>query len=322
MDNIFLSIVLPVRNEENNLNELHNRLNSVCSKFNKPYELIYVENGSTDNSVQVLKNLKGAKIIILRWKPYMRKAQSLAMDAGFKVARGKYVIYMDADLQVDPEEIPRFIEKLEEGYEVVCGWRDKRFAENGIKLFFPLYMLLRNIFSLFRKMLINEGVRDPGSSIKGFTKEALENIDLYGEMHRYLVAILHWQGFSITEISIKHRPRKSGKSNYTMAKGFRGFADLISIFLWRKYADRPLHYLGVSGLIISASGVCFLVLLLILRLLKFISLSNSIFPILAILIIIVGVQLFVSGILADTLSRIFYSTGRNKAYLIKEELEN
>jgi glycosyltransferase involved in cell wall biosynthesis len=319
---MYLSVVLPVRNEAGNLVELHDRILKVCQKLNKPFEVIYVENGSTDNSLEVLKSLKDAKIIVMRWKNYMRKAQSLAMDAGFKDAQGDFVIYMDSDLQVEPENIPRFLEKLEGGYDVVSGWRKNRRETSKIDLLMPFKFVLRKIFGTFRKLLINEGVHDPGSAIKGFRKVALEGLDLTGEMHRYIVAILHWQGFLITEIEVEHFPRKYGKSQYNVFKGFRGFADLLSVFLWRKYADRPLHYLGVGGLMISTFGWAMLIVLLGLRAFELISLKDSIFPVLSILLIVVGLQLFVSGIIADTLSKIFYSSERNKVYTIKEKLTN
>lgn len=319
---MYLSVVLPVRNEAGNLRELHDRLLKVCNKVNKPFEIIYVENASTDNTLEVLKSLEHATVVVMRWKDYMRKAQSLAMDAGFKEAKGEFVIYMDADLQVEPENIPIFLEKLEEGYDVVCGWRRKRHETTRFDILFPIKYILRRFFSYFRNWLINEGVHDPGSAIKGFRREALEGLDLTGEMHRYIVAILHWQGFNIAEVEVQHFPRKYGKSHYNILKGFRGFADLLSVFLWRKYADRPLHYLGVGGLFISTFGWAMLTILLILRAFEIISLKDSIFPVLAILFIVVGLQLFVSGILADTLAKIFYSNERNRVYTIKERISN
>lgn len=317
---MYLSVVVPIRNEEKNIPELHKRLVDTCTSIGKKFEIIYVENASTDKSLEILKSLDKAKIIVLRWTPYMRKAQSLAMDAGFKAAKGKFTIYIDGDLQVEPEEIPRFVEKLEEGYDVVCGWRQKRKEKNGLDLFMPIKYILRYFFIIFRKKLINEGIHDPGSALKGFRTEALQDIDLYGEMHRFLVAILHWQGYKITEIKIKHFPRKYGESNYNISKGFQGFADLLNVFVWRKYADRPIHLFGVGGLMIFAIGCGFLFFLLILRLFGLIALSNSIFPILATLFIITGLQLFLSGVIADSLSRITFANGKTP-YGIKEVVE-
>lgn len=319
---MYLSVVVPVRNEEKNLVELHSRLSKVCKTLNKPYEIIYVENASTDNTYNVLRSLENAKIIVLRWMPYMRKAQSIAMDAGFKEASGKYIVYIDADLQVEPERIPDFIQKLEEGYDVVCGWRVKRKETNSIDILLPLKSVMRWIFTIIRKRLINEGVHDPGSAIKAFTKESLEGIDLYGEMHRFLIAILHWRGFKITEIQVNHFPRKYGKSNYSMWKGLRGFADLLNIFVWRKYADRPLHLFGVSGLVVFGFGSLSLITLLLLRLFKIISLSQSILPIIAILLIITGLQLFLSGLIADNISRISFKQGNDDPYSIKSVENN
>ncbi|MBD3363399.1 glycosyltransferase [Candidatus Dojkabacteria bacterium] len=320
-NNIFLSVVIPIRNESKNLPELHSRLLSVCKNIGKKYEIIYVENASTDNSLQVLKTLPEAKIVVMRWAPYMKRAQSLAMDAGFKQAKGDYIIYMDGDLQVDPEEIPRFIEKLEQGYDVVCGWRQKRKETLTPDLMLPIKAILRGTYTIFRKMLINEGVHDPGSALKAFRKETLQHIDLYGEMHRFIVALLHWRGFKIAEIKIKHHPRKYGHSNYTLAKGFKGFADLINVFIWRKYSDRPLHLFGVGGLFVFIFGCMGLSTLLVLRALNLMSLKDSIFPILFVLTIMTGLQLFLSGLLADSMSRLMYANPQSKPYSIKEIIE-
>ncbi|MCA9385152.1 glycosyltransferase family 2 protein [Candidatus Dojkabacteria bacterium] len=317
-----LSVTVPIRNEEKNIPELHERILATCNQLKMPFEVIYVENASTDNSRTVLKSLQHAKIIILRWKPYMRKAQSLAMDAGFKAAKGDYIVYLDGDLQVAPEEIPRFIKKLDEGYDVVCGWRKKRKETETIDILAPFKNILRGIFTFIRKRLIDEGIHDPGSAIKAFKREALEDIDLYGEMHRFLVAILKWQGFSITELEVEHFPRKFGKSHYTLSKGFQGFADLLNVFIWRKYSDRPLHLFGVGGLFIFSLGILSLLVQLLLRWIGILSLSQSIFPILSTLLIITGLQLFLSGVVADNLSRVTFLAGKSKPYTIQEVSEN
>lgn len=319
---MFLSIVVPIRNEEKNIPELHERLTTVCESFDKPYEILYVENASTDNSVKALKSLNHAKVIVMRWMPYMRKAQSLAMDAGFKAAKGKYIVYIDGDLQVEPEEIPAFIQKLDEGYDVVCAWRQKRIETKKLDIFKPLKFVLRTVFTYFRKKLINEGIHDPGGALKAFRSEALKDTNLYGEMHRFLVAMLHWQGYKITEIKVKHHPRKHGESNYSISKGFQGFADLLNVFIWRKYADRPLHLFGVSGLFIFSMGCLSLLILLGLRAFEILALKDSIFPILSVLVIVIGLQLFLSGVISDSISRMHYSDGNKiRPYDVKEVVE-
>jgi len=313
---IYLSVILPVRNEEGNLEELHKRIISVCKVLNKTYEIIYVENGSTDNTLAVFKTIKGCKVVVLRWSPAIRKSgQTAALDAGIKAASGELIVTMDSDLQNPPEEILNLIEKLEEdNLDVVSGWRKKRkdnfFVRN-----------LSKIGSVMRSKIINPGVHDLGCTLKVYRRECFEGIDLYGEMHRYLVAILKWRGFEVGEIVVKHNERINGKTKYTWKKMFRGFVDLWQVWFWKKYADRPLHLFGVSGILIGMLGTGILSVLGMLRLFGIISLSNSIWPLIAVLMIMVGLQLFVFGIMLDLMIKNYYASSEDSSYLVKETFE-
>lgn len=317
-ENTYLSVVLPVHNEEENIPELHTRLTKVCNSLDKTYEIIYVENRSSDNTVKVLKSLKNAKVIVLRLPIIAgaRSTQSIAMDAGIKTAKGEVIVTMDSDLQNPPEEIPKLLKKMEEdNLDVVSGWRRKRRDSFLIRT-------ISKIGSIMRRQILNPGVHDLGCTLKAYRKECFEGIDLYGEMHRYLVAILRWRGFTIGEVVVKHDERTRGKSNYNWSKMFRGFVDMWSIWFWKKYSDRPLHLFGVFGVFLTLLGTGILAILGILRLFGLIALGNSIWPLIAILIIIVGVQFFIFGMMMDMLIKNYYAVGRDKTYLIKEVIEN
>jgi len=315
LKDVYLSIVLPVRNERDNIRNLHKRLLNVCNGIDKSYEIIYVENGSTDNSLDELKELKKAKVIVLRWSSgVMKSGQTAALDAGIKESKGDVIVTIDSDLQNPPEEVPKLIEKLEEGYDVVSGWRKRRKDNFFIKN-------LSKLGSRLRSFVINPGVHDLGCTLKAYRRECFEGIDLYGEMHRYIVAILKWKGYRITEIEVEHRERENGKSKYNWKKMFRGFVDMWQVWFLEKYSDRPLHLFGISGCFTGLIGVAILLILGVLRILKLVSLSNSIWPLIAVLLIIVGLQFFIFGIILDMLIRNYYAQGREKSYSIKEIIE-
>jgi glycosyltransferase involved in cell wall biosynthesis len=313
---MYISAVLPVHNEEENIPELHIRLTKTLKSLKKPFEIIYVENRSTDKTVEILKKLKGAKILIMRLPSIgKRTTQSVALDAGVKEAKGEFIVTLDSDLQNPPEEIPKLLDKLiEEDLDVVSGWRKKR-KDN---------LIIKNLSKFggwLRNQVLNPGVHDLGCTLKVYRKECFEGLDLYGEMHRYLVAILRWRGFRIGEMVVKHDERKHGTSKYNWKKMFRGFVDMWSVWFWKKYSDRPLHLFGVVGIFTALTGMGLLGLLGVLRLFALISLSNSIWPLVAMLLMIVGIQLFIFGMMMDMMIKTYYATGREQVYTIRESVE-
>ncbi len=319
---VYLSVTVHVRNEAENLPELHSRLLKTCEKIGKPFEIIYIENASTDNTLEVLKTLKRAKIVVLRWKPYMGKAQSLAMDAGFKEARGEIVVSIDGDLQVEPESIPSLIELIEkQNFDAVTGWRKDRAEYKGKILMLPV-LLLRKLFESIRHKLLNEGIHDPGSSLKAFKKSVIANINLYGEKHRFLIAILKSKGYKIAEVIIPHHPRKHGLSKYNISKGVRSFPDLLYNFVAIKYPDRPMQGLGTFGsLLLAASASMFaLEIILKLYLTKF-HLENLLLSII-VLLATGGIQFIIAGILAEMIIAVNNKQGTNPHYTIEETITN
>lgn len=301
------SIVVPIYNEKSNIEELHKRLLLVMQELGDNFELIFVDDGSTDGTAEVLLNLKPLTLISFR----KNFGQTAALDAGIKQAKGDYIITLDADLQNPPEEIPKLIQALhEQNVDVISGWRKKR------KDSFFKHLTSRGANSL-RKLFIDDGIHDSGCTLKIYRKECFAGIDLHGEVHRFIPGILRWQGFSIGEIEVHHEPRKHGTTKYTYNRILRGFVDMIGLWFWRKYSSRPLHLFGGSGLLLTTIGFISLIILAIARLFYSYSLSTSIWPTISVLFVLVGIQLFISGLLGEILIKNYYKNGRTP-YSIKK----
>ncbi len=305
-----ISIVVPVYNEEENVSELHREIKEVCVAKGYEYEIILVNDGSKDKTAEKIKTLHPVKYIGFR----KNFGQTAAMDAGIKNARYDYIITMDGDRQNDPNDIPKLIEHLEKhDLDVVSGWRKKRkdsfmkkFASRGA--------------NMLRGILVKDGIQDSGCSLKIYKKECFEQINLYGEMHRFIPAILKMKGFNIGEVEVNHRHRVAGVTKYNWRRTFKGFVDMISVWFWNKYAVRPLHLLGGMGLFFLFLGGIFSLLTLGVFI-KGDDLSNTVLPTLSVFFIITGILLFVLGLISDILSKMYYSSGKDKSYTIKEIIE-
>lgn len=306
-----LSIIVPAYNEEENIVLLHRELSLVLSGLNKKYEIIFINDGSNDSTLKEMLQLKeqDLKVKIISFKKNF--GQTAAWDAGFRSASGRLIIVMDADLQNDPRDIPRLIQKLDEGYDVVSGWRYKR---NDT--------LSKRLFSFFanklRRSLTGEKIHDSGCSLKIYKRECLQKIKLYGEMHRYITAILSWKGYRIGEIKVNHNPRKHGKTKYSFSRLFRGMMDLIIITFWQRYSTRPIHFFGGIGFFSLSLGSLITVYLVFIRLFLREPLSNRPLLLLAILLIISGIQLLLFGILADICLKIYSKD--EETYLIDQKI--
>ncbi len=305
-----LSLVVPVFNEEGNAAALHQEIRSVCQQNRYDHEIIMVDDGSTDGTAKILKTLSPVKALFLR----RNFGQTAAMDAGIHAASGEYIITMDGDRQNDPQDIPRLIEALETGgLDVVSGWRKDRKDDLGKRL-------VSRTANFLRKILINDGIHDSGCSLKIYKKECFTNLHLYGEMHRFIPAILKIKGFKIGEIVVNHRPRVSGRTKYDWRRALKGFIDMISVWFWNKFAVRPLHLLGSLGLFsIFLGGISSVYTLILFW--EGTSLSDTVWPILSAFFLLTGIQLFISGLLADFLSKTYYETTQNRSYHIQEVLE-
>jgi glycosyltransferase involved in cell wall biosynthesis len=303
-----LSIIIPAFNEEKNIAELFKRLNAVLKTLKNKYEIIFIDDGSTDNTYKEVKKLDKSSVIILKFRRNF--GQSAAWDAGFKEAKGKLIITMDADLQNDPNDIPKLINKLNEGFDIVSGWRFNRKDSFGKKIFSKFSLMLR-------KLIIDDKIHDSGCSLKIYRRECLEDLDLHGEMHRYITEILALRGYKIGEVKVNHNPRKHGKTKYNLIRLPKGFLDLLVVAFWQKYSSRPIHLFGSLGIIMSLFGSLIGVYLLYVKFYLRQGIANRPLLLLAILSIILGIQFIIFGLIADILVKIYYS-GKNKNYYIEK----
>jgi glycosyltransferase involved in cell wall biosynthesis len=303
-----ISVVVPVHNEANNLAPLHAELQAILTSLTDEFEIIYVDDGSTDSSLAELSLLKGATIISLN-RCY---GQATALDAGFKAATGDLIISIDGDGQNDPADIPRLLEKMHaENLDVVAGWRKVRSDKRGIRL-------LTKIGRAFRHALINDPVHDTGCTLRVYTREAAKSLDLGGEMHRYILALLRWKGFMIGELEVRDRARVNGVSKYGYGKAVRGLIDLIYVWFIHKYSDRPLHLFGYLSLSSFALGTVAFFFVLYDRLILGLHINRDGWFFLMFFLYITAIMLFSFGIIIDLLMRIYLNTSPSeKSYYIR-----
>lgn len=293
-----LSIVIPTFNEVQNAPLLHGELTKTLKALKHPYEIIFVDDGSTDGTRDALRKLasdKNVKVLFHR----KNFGQTAAMDSGFKYAHGDVIITMDADLQNDPADIPKLLAKLDEGYDVVSGWRKNRQDPFSKKLF-------SRIAGKLRKTLTRDKIHDSGCTLKAYKKECFTNLDLYGEMHRYIPAILTWRGFRVTETVVNHRPRKFGATKYGMGRILRGFLDLLIVKFWMQYSTRPIQLFGRLGLGCFALGFIAGLYLLWQKFAEGQAIANRPLLLLVVLLILLGVQFFGMGVITDALTKLYY----------------
>ena len=311
-----ISVVIPVFNEELNVKHLHRELHSVLEgmKLKGGYEIIFIDDGSIDKTSEFLEEIasgdKKTKVIKFR----RNSGKTAALSAGFDIAKGKVIITMDGDLQNDPSDIPLLLKKMDEGYDVVSGWRKKR------KDPFLSKKVPSKLSNRMASKLTGIKIHDFNCPIKAYKRETLKDIKLYGEMHRYIPALAALNGFRVTEIEVKHYPRRYGKSKYGFGRLIKGFLDLIYIVFWSKYSTRPFHFFGFLGLIEILIGLVIVVYKVIVELLIFnMPLVIGPLSILALITIITGIQLFVFGFLMEVQIRTYYKVGE-ETYRIEKVL--
>lgn len=300
------SFVIPAFNEEENVEELHAEIVEVCRQNNYIFEIIFINDGSSDKTEEIIKELSPVKLISFR----KNFGQTAALDAGIKEAQFDYIITLDADRQNNPKDVPKLINYLEKNnLDVVSGWRKNR------KDSFMKRTVSRGA-NLLRKILVNDGINDSGCTLKIYNKECFYDLNLYGEMHRFIPAILKIKGYKIGEIIVDHRPRTKGKTKYNLTRTTRGFIDMLSVWFWNKYAVRPLHLLGGIGLfLIFLSFITGTIT--IFKYLSGSNMSNTALPILTAFLSLSGIQLFITGLIADILLKSYFETTKNKSYNIK-----
>jgi glycosyltransferase involved in cell wall biosynthesis len=305
-----LSIVIPAYNEENNIDPLYRELTNVLKGIQDPYEIIVVDDGSTDQTFQELERLHQQDPAVKIIKFRKNFGQSAALQAGFDYAHGAIIITMDADLQNDPKDILALVEKMvKDDLDIVCGWRSNRSDSLSKKMFSKLANRLRKSFT-------SETIHDSGCTLRVYRSDSVKNLQLYGELHRYIPAILQWKGYRIGELPVNHRKRASGVTKYTWSRLVKGFLDLLVVSFWQKYSARPMHIFGGSGLVIGFFGLLITGYLIFEKLLYGTGLSDRPLFLLGVLLIIVGVQFMASGLLADIMLKVYYGEAGRKIYLI------
>jgi glycosyltransferase involved in cell wall biosynthesis len=305
-DKVDISVVVPLYNEEGNVRELHRKIVDACNALGKTYEVIFVDDGSKDATVAKCADLSPLTLIQLR----KNFGQTAAFDAGFKVARGNVIVTMDGDLQNDPADIATILAKMDEGYDIVSGWRYERKDPMSKKIF------SRGADKL-RKILLKDSIHDSGCSLKAYNAEALKGVDLFGEMHRFIPAILELDGYTVGEVKVSHHPRIHGVTKYNWKRSVKGFVDMISIWFWRKYASRPLHFFGGGGIILIGIGSGILIWMAIEKIFFNAALSERVWPLMGAFSIMLGAQFFVFGLLADIVIKNYYKTRSRMNYTIR-----
>jgi glycosyltransferase involved in cell wall biosynthesis len=314
-DHLEVSVVIPIYNEEDNLEPLHKGLKEALESLGKSYEIVAVDDGSTDGSFQVLRALHrcdpSLKVIRLR----RNFGQAAAFAAGFDQAAGEIIVSMDADLQFDAADVRELVDKMAEGYDIVSGWRvDRQEA-----------FLTRRVPSAVANWLISwiTGVRlhDYGCSLKAYRAEVIHSVRLYGELHRFIPALASSIGARITEVSVGHYPRRHGKSKYDLSRTLTVVLDLLTVKFLLSYATRPMQVFGLLGILSFAVGTAIAAYLSIIRLFLGSPIANRPLLLLAILLIFVGVQLVTMGLLGELTIRTYHEAQGKKIYVIREMLE-
>lgn len=307
-----ISVVVPVFNEEGNVRELHKEILEVCKKENYKFEIIFVDDGSKDKTPEICKELKPLKYIRMR----KNFGQTAAMDAGIKLAQYDYIVTMDGDRQNDPADIPKLVNYLEENdLDIVSGWRKNR-KDTVMKKF------TSRVANFLRGIIVKDNIHDSGCSLKIYKKECFDHINLYGEMHRFIPALLKIKGFEVGEVVVNHRPRTAGMTKYNWKRTIKGFVDMISLWFWSKYAVRPLHIMGAGGMISIFLGIVCAIWSIVLFVLGYKMSNNIMPPLLTVFFIIVGLLMFIFGLMSDMMSKTYYGSGIDKSYSIKETIEN
>jgi len=309
-----LSIIVPVFNEEGNITNLDKEIKESALKITDSFEIIYINDGSTDGSLNELKSLSGGVITIINLN--RNYGQATALDAGFRACIGDYVVSLDGDGQNDPADIPILLAKLKnENLDVVAGWRKDRKDSNGINL-------LTLIGRLLRRLLIRDVVHDTGCTLRVYTHEAVECLDIGGEMHRYILSILRWKGFRIGEVVVSHRPRTIGKSKYGYSKAIRGFIDLIYIWFIQKYSQRPLHLFGYTSFFLFFVGILSALVSVYQKIVFNSSINRSGYFLIGAFMLLTSIILFSFGIVIDLLINIKFNVSKQeKRYRVRDVIK-
>lgn len=309
-----ISIVIPIFNEEGNIIQLYSEIKSVMAILSIDYEIIAVNDGSSDSSLILLRDIanQDGRFKVINFK--FNSGQTAAMSAGIKFATGEVIIPMDSDLQNDPRDIPRFLEKIEDGFDVVSGWRKDR------KDFAISRRLPSKIANWLIGFITGVWVNDYGCSMKAYKRDLIQGIQLYGEMHRFIPAYASWHGAKVTEIIVNHRPRTSGKTKYGISRTFKVLLDLVVVKFLSKYMNKPMHFFGGLGFALLGLGLIFVVTTLVLKIFHLRDFVSTPLPIFSIFLMLAGIQLIAMGVIAEILIRVYYESQHRSPYYVADTI--
>lgn len=312
--NPYISVVIPLMNEEENVPELIPKIKSSLDRLKYSYEVVLIDDGSTDKTWKVLQEARGgdSRIRLIRFRRNF--GQTAALKAGFDAAKGEVIITMDGDLQNDPADIQKLIERLQEGYDIVSGWRFPRHDP-----FFSRRLpsiIANRIISLSTKVKLH----DYGCTLKAFRAEVAKNLDLYGEMHRFLPALASWMGVTVSEVKVGHQARKRGKSKYGISRTLRVILDLITVKFLLSYSTKPIQIFGLMGVLTGGVGFLMALYLAFIRFILSQPIGGRPLLMLSILLIFIGIQFVTIGLLAEIQIRTYHESQKKPIYVIKEEI--
>lgn len=308
---MLLSIVIPLLNEEENIPILYQELNDVLVPMDESYELLFIDDGSTDSSLKLLQDIQAEDehVVVVSFRKNF--GQTAAMAAGFDYAEGDVIITMDADLQNDPKDIPKLLEEINKGNDVVTGWRfDRKDA-----------FINRRLPSIIANKIISKttgvNLHDYGCTLKAFRKEVVKNVKLYGEMHRFIPAIASGMGIDFTEVKVNHRARRFGTSKYGISRTIRVILDLLTVKFLLSYATRPIQVFGLMGFITGGLGFIIALVMTIQRQFFGVPLADRPLLFLAVLLIFIGIQFITLGLIAELQARTYHESQNKPVYFVK-----
>ena len=310
-----LSLVVPVYNEAENLQLLFNAIHEALDPLPRPWEVVFVDDGSTDGSLDVLNGLVEQDPHHIRVVSFRRNfGQTAAIVAGLDYAQGEIIVLLDADMQNDPADIPMLLGKLDEGYDLVSGWRKSR------KDSYLTRTLPSNLANWLISRVTRVRLHDYGCTLKAYRRDVLEGFRLYGEMHRFIPVFANWVGARITEVQVNHQPRKYGKTKYGLERTIKVILDLVTVKFLVSYSLKPIYLFGGTGLGLIFGGSVMLFYLFVRRILGTIAVLGSPFFQLAVMLLILGFQSFLMGLIAEMLVRTYYESQRKPTYRVRKTI--
>ena len=313
---MIISVVIPIFNEEDNISLLYDELKEVLSKIDNEHEILFIDDGSKDDTLKLLRKIQEAdeRVVVVSFRKNF--GQTAAMAAGFDYAKGDVIITMDGDLQNDPHDIPRMLEEIEAGNDVVTGWRYDRKDK----------FLSRKLPSMIANKIISKttgvNLHDYGCTLKAFRKEIIKNVKLYGEMHRFIPAIASGMGIDFTEIKVNHRARRFGTSKYGISRTIRVVLDLLTVKFLLSYATKPIQVFGLLGMISGGLGFFIALVMTFQRQFMGVPLSDRPLLFLAVLLIFIGIQLISLGLIAELQARTYHESQNKPVYFVKSVFQS